>query len=310
MTAIRQMLHDYLALRRGLGFKLVSDGTALLSFVRFLEEAEAEYISTEHAVAWALLPTSVQAVRWGRRLTFVRGFARYCAALDPRTEVPPADLLPYRYERRAPFFFSDEDIRALLQAAIASPAKDGLTNHTYHCLVGLLSVTGMRISEALNLTMDDVDLNNAVLAIHSTKFGKSRLVPLHQSTVRVLAEYRERRARFLKGRQAPHWFVNWEGRQVRCDTVEGWFRRLTNKLGLLGTNGKRPPRLHDLRHRFAMSTLLRWYGDDQDIERRLPVLSAYLGHVDIGCTYWYLSACPQILAAAKDKLERQWEVVP
>ena len=187
MTAVRQMLGDYLALRRGLGYKLLSAGTALQSFVGFLEKSGAEYISTEHAVAWALLPTSVQAVRWWRRLAFVRGFARYCAALDPRTEVPPADLLPYRYERRAPYFFSDDEIRALLQTAIALPAKDGWANHTHYYLIGLLSVTGIRISEALNLTMDDVDLDNAVLAIHSTKFGKSRLVPLHQSTVKALA---------------------------------------------------------------------------------------------------------------------------
>jgi len=310
MTAVRQMLGDYLALRRGLGYKLLSAGTALQSFVGFLEKSGAEYISTEHAVAWALLPTSVQAVRWWRRLAFVRGFARYCAALDPRTEVPPADLLPYRYERRAPYFFSDDEIRALLQAAIALPAEDGLANHTHYCLIGLLSVTGIRISEALNLTMDDVDLDNAVLAIHSTKFGKSRLVPLHQSTVKALADYREKRARFLKGRQVPYWFVNRQGKQVRCDTFDRQFRRLTDELGLVAANGQRPPHLHDLRHRFAMSTLLRWYSDGQDIDRRLPILSAYLGHVDIHCTYWYLSAFPPLFAAARDKLEKHWEVVP
>ena len=310
MTAVRQMLGDYLALRRGLGYKLLSAGTALQSFVGFLEKSGAEYISTEHAVAWALLPTSVQAVRWWRRLAFVRGFARYCVAFDPRTEVPPADLLPYRYERRAPYFFSDDEIRALLQTAIALPAKDGWANHTHYYLIGLLSVTGIRISEALNLTMDDVDLDNAVLAIHSTKFGKSRLVPLHQSTVKALADYRERRARFLKGRQVPYWFVNRQGKQVRCDTFDRQFRRLTDELGLVAANGQRPPHLHDLRHRFAMSTLLRWYSDGQDIDRRLPILSAYLGHVDIHCTYWYLSAFPPLLAAARDKLEKHWEVVP
>lgn len=310
MTRIRQMLADYLALRRGLGYKLLSAGTALQSFVGFLEEAGAEYISTKYALTWALLPTSVQAVRCWRRLAFVRGFARYCAALDPRTEVPPADLLPYRYERRAPFFFSDGDIRALLQAAIASPGKDGVTNHAHYYVIGLLSVTGIRISEALNLKMTDVDLDNAVLSIHSTKFGKSRLVPLHQSTVKALADYREKRALFLKGRQSPYWFVNRNGKQLRCDTFDRQFRRLTKKLGLVPTNGQRTPHLHDLRHRFAMSTLVRWYSDGQDIDCRLPILSAYLGHVDIRYTYWYLSAYPKLLAAARDRLERCWEVSP
>ena len=310
MSASRQMLDNYLALRRDLGYKLLSAGTALLSFVGFLEEAGAAYISSEHAVTWALLPTSVQAVRWWRRLSFVRGFARYCVALDPRTEVPPADLLPYRYQRRAPFFFSSDEVRILLQAAVALPAKDGLANHTQYCLIGLLSVTGIRISEALNLTMDDVDLDNAVLAIHSTKFGKSRLVPLHQSTVKALADYRERRARLLKGRQVPYWFVNRQGKQVRCDTFDRQFRRLTDKLGIRPRNGQRPPRLHDLRHRFAISTLLLWYRDGEDIDRRLPILSAYLGHVDIHSTYWYLSACPELMAAALDKVERRWGVSP
>ena len=310
MSAIRDSLDGYLSMRRGLGFKLVSDGTALLSFVGFLEQVGAEYISTERALAWALLPTSIQPARWARRLGFVRGFARYCAAIDPRTEVPPVELLPYSYQRSAPFFFSDENIRALLRGALAMPAQDGLANYTYHCLLGLISVSGMRISEALNLTIDDVDLDNAILTIRSSKFGKSRFVPLHHSTVKVLADYGERRARFLRGQQIPHWFVNRRSEQVRCDTVDGWFRRLTDKLGLVGQNGQRQPRVHDLRHRFAMTTLLQWYRDGQDIERRLPVLSAYLGHVEIGSTYWYLSAWPQLLAAAKDRLERHWEATP
>jgi integrase/recombinase XerD len=310
MSGIRKALNDYLDMRRGLGFKLVSDGTALLSFVNFLEQAGADYISTAHAVAWARLPTSVQPAQWGQRLRFVRGFARYCAALDPRTEVPHTDLLPYDYQRQAPFFFSDDDIRRLLCAARALRAPDGLANHTYHCLIGLLSVTGMRISEVLNLTEDDVDLDSAILTIRHAKFGKSRLVPLHETTVEVLTDYRERRASFLVGRQVPHWFVNRHGKQVRCDTVDAQFRRLTDKLGLFGTNGQRPPRLHDLRHRFAVSTLLRWYGDGDEIERRLPFLSAYLGHVEIQSTYWYLSACPQLLGAAKDRLETRWEGVP
>ncbi len=310
MTTMREALRDYLAMRRALGFKLVSDGTGLLSFVAFLEQAQAEYISTAFALAWAQIPTSVQPARWAARLGFVRGFARYCSAIDPRTEIPPVSLLPFEYQRRAPYFFSDNDIEALLLAALALPAKDGMANHTYHCLLGLLSVTGLRISEAVNLTLDDVDLVDGILTIRSSKFGKSRMVPLHFSTVTVLADYRERRGRFLADRQVPHWFVNRRGVQVRCDTVDGMFRRLANGLGLVGEKGQRHPRLHDLRHRFAMKTLVRWYDDGQDIERRLPVLSAYLGHVEVRDTYWYLSAWPPLLAAAKDRLERRWEATP
>jgi integrase len=310
MSAMRDALRDYLAMRRALGFKLVSDGTGLSSFVTFLENAQAEYIATQLALAWAQTPTSVQPARWARRLGFVRGFASYCAAIDPRTEAIPVGLLPFEYQRRAPYIFSDKDIEVLLQAALALPAKDGLANHTYHCLLGLLSVTGLRISEAVNLTLDDVDLVDGILTIRCSKFGKSRMIPLHHSTVTALADYRERRASFLTDRLVPYWFVNRRGKQVRCDTVDGMFRRLANRLGLVGKNGQRHPRLHDLRHRFAMTTLMQWYGDGQDVERRLPVLSAYLGHVEVRDTYWYLSACPELLAAAKDRLERHREVTP
>jgi integrase/recombinase XerD len=310
MSAIRDALHDYLAMRRALGFKLVSDATGLLSFVAFLERAQTEYISTELALAWAQIPTSVNPARWARRLGFVRGFARYCAAIDSRTEVPSVGLLPFEYQRQAPYFFSDEDVQALLHGALALRAKDGFANHTYHCLLGLLAVSGLRISEAVNLTVDDVDLNDGILTIRSSKFGKSRMVVLHHSTVAALTDYGERRSRFLAGRQIPHWFVNRRGTQVRCDTVDGFFRRLTTKLGLVAENGRRHPRLHDLRHRFALKTLLRWYEDGHDVERRLPVLSAYLGHVEIRDTYWYVSACPQLFTAAKDRLERHWEATP
>ena len=310
MSAMRDALRDYLAMRRALGFKLVSDGTALLSFVAFLEEAQADYISTAIALAWAKIPTSVQPAQWSKRLGFVRGFARYCSAFDPRNEIPPVGLLPFEYQRQAPYNFSDKDIEALLLAALALRAKDGLANHTYHCLLSLLSVTGMRISEALNLTLDDVDLVDGILTINSSKFGKSRMVPLHFSTVTALVDYRERRGRFLAGRQVAHWFVNRRGTKMLCEAVDAMFRRLADRLGLVGEKGKRRPRIHDLRHRFAMQTLMRWYDDGQDIERRLPVLSAYLGHVEVRNTYWYLSSFPELLAAAKDRLERRWEATP
>lgn len=309
MIAVRDALREYLAMRRALGFKLANEGTRLLSFVSFLEQAQAEYVSTELALTWAQLPKSVQPAQWGRRLGFVRGFAHYCSAIDPRTEVPPVGLLPSDYRRRTPYFFSNEDIQAMLRAALALPAKDGMANHTYHCLLGLISVAGLRISEAVNLMLDDVDLIGGILTIRSSKFGKSRMVPLHHTTVATLADYRDRQVKFLAGQEVPHWFVNRRGKQVRCDAVDGMFRRLTDKLGLVAKRGQRRPRVHDLRHHFAMTTLLRWYNDGQDIERRLPVLSAYLGHVDVRDTYWYLSACPQLLSAAKGRLERRWEAM-
>lgn len=307
MSTLRGLLQDYLALRRALGFKLRTEGTGLRSFAAFMERAQAEYISTDLALTWAKQPTSVQPARWAQRLSYVRGFARYCSAIDARTEIPPMGLLPFPHHRPSPYFFTDEDIDRLLQGALRLPAKDGLANRTLYCLLGLLSVSGLRIGEALGLTLEDVDLEAGLLTIRSAKFGKSRLVPLHATTVEVLADYRERREQFLAGRQVPYWFVNAHGRRLGYDCVIGAFHRLTTSAGLRSQPGRSRPRLHDLRHRFALLTVLHWYRDGHEVERRLPVLSAFLGHVQVSNTYWYLSACPQLLGAAKERLEHHWE---
>jgi len=304
MSTLRELLQDYLTMRRALGFKLRTEGIALLSFVAFMEQARAEFISTDLALAWAKQPTSVQPAQWARRLSCVRCFARYCSAIDPHTEIPPLGLLPFPHQRPSPYFFTDENIDRLLQDALQLPAKDALANHTFYCLLGLLSVSGLRICEALGLTLNDVDLDEGILAIHSTKFGKSRLVPLHTTTVEVLTDYRERRERFLAGRQVPHWFVNSRGGRLGYDGVLRAFHRLT--AALPSQAGRARPRLHDLRHRFALVTVVHWYRDGQDVQRRLPVLSAFLGHVQVSDTYWYLSACPELLDAAKERLERHW----
>ena len=305
MSPLRAMLQDYLAMRRALGFKLHTDGTGLLAFVEFMESAHTDYISTDLALAWAKQPTSVRPARWAQRLSYVRGFARYCRAIDPRTEIPPAGLLPVTRQRPSPYFFTDDDIDRLVQGALTRPAKEAFANHTLYCLFGLLSVSGLRIGEALRLTLDDVDLDEGILTIRATKFGKSRLVPLHETTVQVLVDYRERRAQFLAGRHVPHWFVNVSGGRLGYDSVRRAFRCLT--AGLRSQPGRSRPRLHDLRHRFAMMTLLKWYREGHDVQQRLPALSAFLGHVEVSDTYWYLSACPELLEAAKEHLEHYWE---
>ena len=235
----------------------------------------------------------------------MRGFARYCRAIDPRTEIPPAGLLPVTRQRPSPYFFTDDDIDRLLQDTLARPAKEAFANHALYCLFGLLSVSGLRIGEALRLTLEDVDLDDGILTIRATKFGKSRLVPLHETTVQVLVDYRERRAQCLAGRHVPHWFVNVNGGRLGYDSVRRAFRCLT--AGLRRQPGRSRPRLHDLRHRFAMMTLLKWYREGHDVQQRLPALSAFLGHVEVSDTYWYLSACPELLEAAKERLEHHWE---
>lgn len=305
MSRLRESLRDYLAMRRSLGFKLHTDGTGLHAFVAFMEEARADYISTDLALTWAKQPTSVQPGRWAARLTYVRGFARYCQAIDPRTEVPPVGLLPFARQRPSPYFLSDDDVDRLLQGALELPAKDGILKHTLHCLFGLLSVSGLRTREALNLTLDDIDLDDGILRIQSTKFGKSRLVPLHATTVEALVDYQKRREQFLAARQVPHWFINARAACLSRDCAYRAFQRLSAEF--CPQPGRTRPRMHDLRHRFALKTILQWYRSGQDVERNLPILSAFLGHVEVKYTYWYLSACPELLVAAKARLEHYWE---
>lgn len=307
MITLRTLLDDYLTTRRALGFKLHSEETGLTTFVTFMEQQEADHITTALALAWAQQPTSVQVAQWARRLGFVRGFARYCSAVDLRTEVPPAGLIPGRYLRPQPYFFTAGDIAGLLKAALDLQPEGGLRRWTFHCLLGLLSVSGLRTCEARGLTLNDVDLDAGVLTIRSSKFGKSRLVPLHASTVRVLADYLQRRQGFLAGRVVDQVFVNDHGTPLSHDQTLDTFKHLAKVIGLPPQAERRRPHLHDLRHRFALETLLAWYRDGQDVERRLPVLSAYLGHTEVRDTYWYLSARPELLKLAQERLERHWE---
>jgi integrase/recombinase XerD len=310
MKRLRDSLEDYLTTRRALGFKLKSDGTGLATFVAYLEECDADHITTALALTWAQLPSDVQPARYARRLGFVRGFARYVSAIDARTEIPPTELLPAQRVRPEPYIFDDGDIERLLQAALQLPPKEGLKPWTFHCLFGLLSVSGLRTCEARGLTLDDVDLQEGIITVRTSKFGKSRLVPLHASTVTVLADYLERRARFLASRTIPHVFINDHGLPLSHDQALDTFKRLTTNLGLPTQRNGRRPHLHDLRHRFALQTLLHWYRDGEPIERRLPILSAYLGHTEIGDTYWYLSARPELLNLARTRLEQHWGETP
>jgi len=307
MSALQQSLQDYLALRRGLGFKLRAAGQRLQDFVCFMDSQKAEFITTALALTWAQRPKSADPAWWALRLGFVRGFARYLSAIDPRTEVPSTLLLPFHGNRAKAYFYTDKDISKLLQAALAQPAMYELQGWTYYCLLGLVAVTGLRIGEALALTLDDVDLDEGLLIIRAAKFGKSRLVPIHASTQGVLAKYLARRKRFLAGREANTLFVNLRGNHLEFSQVRRVFYRLSRQVGLRGQTASHGPRLQDFRHRFALLTLLHWYRDGQDVERRMPVLSAYLGHVHPSDTYWYLSASAELLGSAKTRLEDYWE---
>jgi integrase len=308
MNTLRESLQEYLELRRGLGFKMHDAGVLLPRFVSFLEEREAVFITTRLALEWAQHP-AVQPAEWARRLCFVRGFARHRSASDSRTEIPPVGLLPYRSTRARPHLYAEEEVRQLLNAALALPVKwpsTPLRPWVYYCLLGLLSVTGLRISEALNLELGDVDLENAVLTIRATKLGRSRLVPIHSTTCVVLADYLRRREQFFGRPVSSYVFVSRQGTRLDIGRVHRTFYALSRKTGLRAEGASKGPRLHDFRHRFAVQVLTRWYQSGEDAWRRLPLLSTYLGHVYVAGTYWYLSDQPELMSLAMERLERRW----
>ena len=314
MNTLRQAVQDYLNLRRSLGFKLKEAGKALQDFVAFMERHRASYVTQALALTWAQQPLNVQPAHWARRLGFVREFARYRSATDRRTEIPARALLPFQPRRARPYLYSANEIRALLRASLQMPhryERGALLPWTYHCLFGLLSVSGMRLGEALNLEIQDVDLTQAILTIRGAKLGKSRLLPLHASTCKVLADYIARREHHWAGRPVSSYlFVSSRGNRMDTGGIHRTFYALSRQIGLRGASDRHGPRLHDMRHVFATNTLVHWYQSGQDPERRLPILSAYLGHVHVEDTQWYLSGSPELMREAMRRLEQRWEGQP
>jgi len=308
MTDLRSALKRYLNMRQGLGYKYRNQARDLGDFVSFMEARKATTITTKLTLAWATLPPR-SSVSSAMRLTVVRGFARHVASMDPKTQIPPTGIFP-QWKRPNPYIYSDEEIDALLAAALALPPMDGLRRWTYHHLFGLIAVTGMRLSEATGLQRSDVDLKEGVLTVRQTKFGKSRLLPLHPTTRAALHRYAERRDRHLGSRRGPNFFVTERGCPLVKYYVHPVFLRLSREIGLRRPGDSSGPRVHDLRHTFAMRTLLGWYHEGADVEKGLPALSTYLGHTCVRNTYWYLSACPDLMQEAVRRLDRRWEVRP
>jgi integrase/recombinase XerD len=307
MMNLRQGANDYLALRRGLGFKLKRPGRFVREFIDWLEQRQETRITTRYALEWATQPQHLHPSEWAARLSGVRAFARYWSTIDSTTEIPPDGLLPFRARRMKPYLYSETEIQQLMEAARGMSAQFSLQPLTYYGLIGLLAITGLRISEALNLKLQDMDWTEGLLTIHGSKFGKSRLVPLHPSATEVLANYASQRDRHFPTRPASHFFPSSRGNRLDEAEVRRTFYRLSRQIGIREGSASRGPRLHDFRHRFAVETLLRWYRSGEDAERRVPILSTYLGHGHVTDTYWYLSNTPELMTAVANRLEKRWE---
>lgn len=311
MKKLAESLEQYIRLRRNLGAKLQGVDSTLRSFVAFAEREHALYITSDLALRWAKEPPNVQPATWSSRLQMVRGFAVWLSAKDGRTEVPPADLLPGRYHRKSPYIYSDAEIKKIVHAARQLPSASGLKGHTYATIFGLLSVTGMRVSEVLALDREDVNLEDGILSIRRTKFGKSRLIPIHDSTRQVLIIYARERDRVVRQPADVAFFVSESGTRVTQWATRYNFAKISRDVGLRppakGCRHGHGPRLHDMRHRFAAHTLVDWYRAGLNVEKEIPKLATYLGHVHVNDTYWYIEAVPELLELATRRLEGQKE---
>lgn len=303
MSRLRLELSNYLALRRSLGFKLERSGQLLELFVSYLEAQGAERITTELALAWATAPVDTDPSWHGVRLAATRGFASYFATVDPQSQVPPADLLRAKSRRAVPFFYSKQDVTALMTKARS--LRSPLVAANYETLIGLLWATGMRVGEAISLDRCDVDLDDALVVVRHTKFNKSREVPVHPTTATALLRYAKLRDLHCPRPSSPRFFVSTKGTGLIYKNVHYVFHELVKQVGLSSSVPRCRPRIHDVRHSFAVRvmTAIEEREGPEAAEVARTRLSAYLGHFNVASTYWYLEATPELLETATARLE-------
>lgn len=300
MSDLACHVNDYLRLRRALGFKLEREGQLLPQLVAYLDDAGASTLTAKLAIRWAQLPTGVHPVTWTHRLGAARGFATYMKTIDPATQIPARGIFAGQGKRPTPYLWSHDDITRLLDAA--GQLQPPLRAATLQTLFGLLAVTGMRSGEALGLDRQDVDLTDGVITVTEGKFRRERLIPLHRSTTDALGSYAASRDQVWPRPTSAAFFLSWRGGdRLTYGGVHGTFDQLTTRLGLRSAAVR--PRMHDLRHSFAVRTLTEWHRAGEDVDGRIAVLSDYLGHVNPAGTYWYLSASPELMELAAARLD-------
>lgn len=298
MSVLTQHADDYLRLRRSLGFKLERAGWLLPQFVAYLQDAGAATVTSELAISWARQPAHTRPNHWAQRLAVARGFARYLQTIIPATEVPPSGVFPARRHRPAPYLWSQGDICRLLEQAAS--LRQPMRAATHQTLLGLLATTGMRIGEAIGLEHDDVDFDAGVVTIREAKFDRTRLVPLHPTVTDALGRYQAERDRLCPDPSSPAFFLSSVGTALTRSGVAKTLRELTTSMGIRTETVH--PRAHDLRHSFAVQTLIRWLNSGVNIDSAMPRLSTYLGHIAPADTYWYLTAVPELMELAAQQL--------
>jgi integrase/recombinase XerD len=304
--SLSQHLQRYLSVRRSLGYDLSTSGRVLKQFVSFLDTQNEHYVTAELFLQWKQAFGAASQSTWAHRLSMVRQFALWLHSLDAAHQVPPQSLIPSRYRRKSPYIYSQEDIRRIVEEAAHLPSQNGLRAITYPAFFGLVSVTGLRISEAIALQVGDVDLENGIINVRQGKNGRQRLLPLTECTNTYLNEYTRKRNRLL-AHSAEAFFVSDEGLPLTDCTVRYNFAQVCQRIGLRAAQRFHRhgvgPRVHDLRHTFAVRVLINWYKQGKDINEELLKLVNYLGHQNLKHTYWYLEAIPELLALASQRVE-------
>ena len=311
MTSFTERLEQYLSFRRHHGGDWIAAAQSLRPFVAFADTEAVEWISVDLFMRWRDRFGSAGTATWNNRLTAVRGFTAWLKDIEPRTEVPPKELLPGRYQRPAPHIYSDGEIMQILIEAAQLPSRLGLRGKTYATLFGLLAVTGLRIGEALGLDDPDVDLDEAVLFVRRGKNGRSRFIPITDCTAERLGQYRAARNRIFGPAATTAFFVGENGQRLEIHAAQSNFAKIGQRIGLRewqpGTKFGRGPRLHDMRHTMASKTILDWFRSGRSPDREMYKLSTYLGHVNPGGTWWYIEAVPELLRLASERAERRFE---
>jgi len=295
-------LEDYLRLRRALGFKLEQEGRWLAQFVSYVESSGEAIFTGRVAIKWAQQPVTAQSNQWAKRLGIVRKFAAYLHTIEPATEVPPANVFAARRHRPTPYLWSESDIARLIEGTRA--LHPPLRAATYEALFGLLAASGMRVGEAIALQRDDVDLSRGVVTVRVAKFDRWRLVPLHVSAIEALRRYAAVRDRLCPMPRSMVFFPSNVGTKLSRSKVGEAFRRISIAIGVRTATVH--PRIHDLRHSFAVRTLLLWQRSGVSVDAHIGTLSTYLGHVSPAGTYWYLSASPELMQLAGERLEARF----
>lgn len=308
MTTFSDYVVQYLDHRKSFGHaRMATAANVLRRFANFADGADAQWITAGLFLQWREHNKAARDITWRANLSHVRGFAKWLQGSDPRTKIPPADLIRANRRRPRPYIYTPQEIARIVSHAEQLPSPSGLHAWTFSTLFGLIAVTGMRLGEALRLNNADVDVDNAVLTITDTKTGGFRLLPVAASTSERLGAYRGARQRILGSGTAP-FFLNERGRRPSCNSAQAVFARIGQAIGLrdVRPDGKRGhgPRIHDLRHTMAVRTIIGWYRQGRDPNRQMIKLSTYLGHKHPSNTYWYIEAVPELMHLACERAEK------